>query len=49
MKTKNIVELCKVNLSTTSKKNDLRTYSNLAGKLNYVFITYIKYIYCKAY
>ena len=32
MKTKNIVELCKVNLSTTSKENDLGTHSNLAGK-----------------
>ena len=34
MKTKNIVELFKVNLSTTTKENDLETHSNLAGKTN---------------
>ena len=32
MKTKNIVELCKVNLSTTSKENDNGTHSKIAGK-----------------
>ena len=34
MKTKNIVELCKANFSTTSKENDLETQFNLAGKTN---------------
>ena len=35
MNTKNIVELCKVNLSTfstTSKENDDGTHSKIAGK-----------------
>ena len=34
MKTKNIVELCKVNLSTTTKENYLETQFNQAGKTN---------------
>ena len=37
MKTKNIAELCKVNLSTTSKANDLENHFNLAGKINLCF------------
>ena len=32
MKTQNFAELCKVNLSTTSKEKNLETNTNLSGK-----------------
>ena len=38
MKTQNFVELCKVILSTTSTENDLKTPSNLAGKIKLGFL-----------